>query len=54
MCEKEGHLGGSAVGHLPLAQVMILGSQIEPCIGLPLRSLLLPLACVSASLLCVS
>ena len=29
-----GCLGGSALGHLPLAQVMILGSEIESCIGL--------------------
>ena len=36
-----GHLSGSVVEHLPLAQVMIPG--IESCIRLPMGSLLLPL-----------
>ena len=40
---RAGHLGGSAVGHLPWAQVMILGFQIESRIGFPVGSLLLPL-----------
>ena len=30
-----GHLGGSAVEHLPLAQGVILGPGTECCIGLP-------------------
>ena len=36
-----GCLGGSAVGRLP--SVVIPGSRIKSCIGLPARSLLLPL-----------
>ena len=47
---SQGCLGGSPVGRLPLARVMILGSRIKSHIGLPVRSLLLPLS-VSASLL---
>ena len=39
----KGHLGGSAVEDLPLAQGMIPGSGIESHIGLPAGSLLLPL-----------
>ena len=39
----QGCLGGSAVEHLPLAQVVIPGSRIESHIGLPARTLLLPL-----------
>ena len=39
----EGRLSGSAVECLPLAQGVILGSGIESLIGLPVRSLLLPL-----------
>ena len=35
-----GHLGGSAVEHLPLAQ----SSEIESHVGLPAWSLLLPLS----------
>ena len=35
--------GGSAVGQLPLAQVVIPGSGIESHIRLPMGSLLLPL-----------
>ena len=35
-------LGGLAVGRLPSAQVVIPGSRIKLCIGLPVRSLLLP------------
>ena len=38
-----GHLGGSAVGCLPSAQVVILESRIGSHIGLPVRSQLLPL-----------
>ena len=44
-----GCLGGSAVESLPLAQGMILGSEIESHIGLLAGSLLLPLS-VSLSL----
>ena len=40
----EGHLGGSVVEHLPLAQVVILGPGIKSCIGVPSGSLLLPLS----------
>ena len=40
---NKGHLGGSVVERLPLAQGMILGSGIEFRVGLPTRSLLLPL-----------
>ena len=48
-----GHLGGSAVECLPLAQGVIPGSRIESHIGLPAWSLLLLLP-VSLSLsLCV-
>ena len=42
-------LGGSVVERIPLAQGMIPGSGIESLIGLPVRSLLLPLP-VSLSL----
>ena len=44
-CQKKGEvrLGGSAVEHLPSAQGVILGSGIKSHIGLPVRSLLLPL-----------
>ena len=38
----QGCLGGSVVGHLPSAQVVIPGSGIEARIKLPARSLLLP------------
>ena len=39
-----GHLGGSVVEHLPLAQIVIPQSWIEPRIKLPpAGSLLLPL-----------
>ena len=40
---KEGHLGGSAVEHLPSAQGVIPGARIESHIRLPTGSLLLPL-----------
>ena len=39
----QGCLGGTAVGCLPSAQVVIPGSGIKSCIGFPSRSLLLPL-----------
>ena len=39
----EGRLSGSAVECLSSAQVVIPGSGIESYIGLPVRSLLLPL-----------
>ena len=42
--QKEGHLGGSGVEHLPLAQGVIPGSRVESCIGIPAGSLLLPLS----------
>ena len=38
-----GHLRGSVVECLPLAQVMVLGPGIKFCIRLPVESLLLPL-----------
>ena len=38
-----GCLGGSVVGRLPLAQGVIPGLRIEFRIGLPARTLLLPL-----------
>ena len=41
--KRLGHLGGSVVEHLPLAQVIILGPGIESLIRLPAGSLLLPL-----------
>lgn len=46
----KGHLGGSVVEHLPLAQVMILGSWDQITHGAPCRDLASPSACVSASL----
>ena len=39
----QGHLGGAAVEHLPLAQGMILGSWDQVLHRLPTGSLLLPL-----------
>ena len=51
---SEGHLGGSAVECLALAQGVILGLGIESHIGLPVRILLLPLPislCLSVSLI---
>ena len=50
---KQGHLVGSAVEHLPWAQVMILGLETESRIGLPVGRLLPPLLCLCLSL-CVS
>ena len=44
--QKPGHLGGSVVEHLPLAQVVIPGPGIKSHFGLPvgkLPSLFLPL-----------
>ena len=41
--EAQGHLGGSAVEHLPLAQGVTPGSLIESRIGIPAGNLLLPL-----------
>ena len=37
-------MGGSVVEHLLSPQDVILGLGIESCIGLPVRSLLLPLS----------
>ena len=48
-----GHLGGSVVEHLPLAQVMIPGSSDRVLHQVPRREPASPSACVSASL-CVS
>ena len=39
-----GHLGGSVLEHLPLAQVEILGSWDQVPYQVPVQSLLLPLA----------
>ena len=39
-----GHLGGSVVEHLPLAQGVIPDPGIESHIRLPVKSLLLPLS----------
>ena len=41
---KEGHLGGSEVDFLLLAQGVILGLGIKSLIQLPARTLLLPLS----------
>ena len=49
--KDEGHLGGSAVEHLPLAQGLIPDSQIESHIGLLAWSLLLHPLPVSLSLM---
>ena len=49
-----GHLGGSVVEDLPLAQVVILGSWDQVLHQAPCRETAPPSACVSASLLCVS
>ena len=50
-----GHLGGWAVEHLPLAQVVIPGSRDRVPHGAPCMEPASPSACVSASaLLCVS
>ena len=51
---EEGHLGGSVVGHLPLAQGMIPGCWIEPHIGLLVGSMLLHLPVFLPLSLCVS
>ena len=45
-----GHLGGSVVEHLPLAQVVIWGSWELGSPGIPHRETASPSACVSASL----
>ena len=50
---KQGHLGGSVVEHLPLAQVMILESWDQVSQRDPRREPVSPSAYVSASL-CVS
>ena len=50
----QGHLGGSAVEYLPLAQGVILRSRIESHIGLLAGSLLLPLAVSLPLCVCVS
>ena len=51
--KEGGHLGGSVVGHLPSAQVMILGSWDQVSRQAPSGKPASPSACVSASL-CVS
>ena len=48
-----GHLGGSAVEHLPLAQGVIHSLRIESHIGLPAWSLPLPLSMSLPFSLCV-
>ena len=50
----EGHLGGSVVGHLPLAQVVIQGPGIEFHFKFPTGSLLLPLPVSLPLCVCVS
>ena len=45
-----GRLGGSAVEHLPSAQVVILGLGIESRHQAPCKESASPSACVSASL----
>ena len=50
----QGLLGGSAVEHLPLAQVIILGAGIKSHIRLPAWSLLLPLPMSLPPSLCLS
>ena len=52
--ETLGNLGGSVVEHLPSAQVVIPGSSDESRIGLPSRSLLLPLLLSLPLSVCVS
>ena len=47
---EKGHLGGSAVEHLPLAQGVILGSWDRVPSRDPRREPASPSACVSASL----
>ena len=50
-----GRLGGSGVEHLPLAQLMILGSWNQVPCQAPCREPASPSACVSASLsVCLS
>ena len=49
----QGHLDGSMVEHLPLAQIMILGSWDRVLQQAPCRKPSSPSACISASL-CVS
>ena len=51
---SEGHLGGSVVECLPLAQGVIPGPGIESHIGLPTGSLLLPLLLSLAICVCLS
>ena len=53
-CSWSGRLGGSVVEHLPLAQVVILGSSDRVCIRLPAGSLLLPLPVSLPLSLCLS
>ena len=52
--EKEGHLGGSVVEHLPSAQVVILGSWHQVLHLAPDGSLLLPLPMSLPPSLCLS
>ena len=49
-CITEGHLGGSVVEHLPLVQVLILGSWDRIPYQAPCREPASPSASVSASL----
>ena len=48
--DRQGHLGGSVVEHLPLAQVVIPGSWDRVLPWVPRREPAPPSACVSASL----
>ena len=51
---RGGHLSGSVVEHLPLAQDMIQGPGIESLMGLPVGSLLFPLPMSLPLSVCVS
>ena len=48
---KKGHLGGSVVEHLPVAQVVILESWDRVLHQAPRREPASPSACVSVSLM---
>ena len=52
--EEGGHLGGSVVENLPLAQDVIPGPGIESCIRLPTGSLLPPLPVSLPPCVCLS
>ena len=50
----QGHLGGSVVEHLPLAEVVILGPGIKSHIGLPRREPASPLPVALPLCVCLS